>query len=100
VAIATLAQRTLGVQEVGNGNGMRSVSGIWCFEDLLNMSLRVDAHVLLSESFGMLLDVCVLLEAVSASFIAEQNSYSDDKDDLQAVPTKVSSSASTSAYRR
>lgn len=63
------AQRTLGVQKVRDGHGMCSVCDIRRFEDLLNVRLMLDAHVLLSEGLRLLVEVGVLLGVVSTRCI-------------------------------
>jgi hypothetical protein len=51
----------LSIQEVLNGNWVSSIGDIGRFEHRLHMSVGVDAHVLLTEGFRMLLEVGVLL---------------------------------------
>lgn len=46
---------------------MRSIGDIRRLEDLLNVRLGLDAHVFLSESFRLLLEVGVLLWRVAVS---------------------------------
>jgi hypothetical protein len=43
---------------------VRAVGDVGRLEDLVGMGLRPDAHVLLTESLCLLLDVCVFLETV------------------------------------
>lgn len=57
---------------------MRPISNVWSFEDLLHMSLRLDAHVLLTQRLRMLLDVCILLDAM-VSKVHPDNSHSGER---------------------
>ena len=84
-------RHTLGIQEVADRHWVGAVSDVRRFEDLLGMCLRIEAHVLLAEGLCVLLDVCVLLQAVSTSFIGSCINSIDGCDDLQAAPTKGSS---------
>jgi hypothetical protein len=52
---------TLRVEEVANGHGVGAVGDVRRLEDLLHVRLGLDAHVLLAERSGLLLDVGVLL---------------------------------------
>ena len=57
---------TLGIQEIANGNGMRSILvDRRLSEHFLLALLRPDAHVLLSESLSMCGNVLALLYLVS-----------------------------------
>ena len=49
------------IQEVGDWDGMGSLCDVRCLEDLLDMALSFEAHVLLAESTRVLLNVCMLL---------------------------------------
>jgi hypothetical protein len=55
------AGRTLGVQEVADGYWVGAVGDVRRLEDLLHVRLRLQAHVLLAERGGLLLDVGVFL---------------------------------------
>lgn len=63
-----LAQPTLSIQEVADGNGVRSICDVRCFEHLLHVCLRLDAHVLLPESLRLLLEACILLQKIRTRF--------------------------------
>lgn len=60
---------TLGVQEVANGHWMRSIGNVRRLEDLLDVRLGLDAHVLLTEGLCLLLEAGVLLRMVSWSSV-------------------------------
>jgi hypothetical protein len=64
------AQRTLSVQKVRDRHEMCSVCDIGRLEDLLDVRLMLDAHVLLSEGLRLLVEAGVLLGGVSMTSIA------------------------------
>ena len=47
---------------------MRAVGDVGCLEHLLHVRLGLDAHVLLAEGLGLLLEVRILLSSVSESW--------------------------------
>jgi hypothetical protein len=93
------AVRTLCVQEVGYGHRMRAISDVGRLEDLLEMRLGFDAHVLLPESLCLLLEVGVLLrhrqrknrdmmQAFNPACKQADANRNAQRDDLQAVLTE------------
>ena len=48
---------------------MGAIGNVGRLEDLLNMRFGLDAHVLLSESLGLLLEVGVLLRQLAQALI-------------------------------
>lgn len=53
---ALMNRLTLCVQEVGDGHRMGSVGDVGCLEDLLDVRLALEAHVLLSEGLGLVVE--------------------------------------------
>ena len=61
------ARHTLCVQEVCDGHRMGGIGDVRCLEHLFNVRFGLDAHVLLSESLGLLLEVGVLLRLLACA---------------------------------
>ena len=104
---AKRAERTLSVEEVADGHWMCAVGDIRRLEDLLDVRLRLDAHILLAKSLHLLLEVGVLLERCQRELhrrgisklqmLIEPRRISSGADrnapqgDLPAAPTKAPS---------
>jgi len=94
------AKLTLGVQEVADGHRVAAVGDVGCFEDLLHVRLRLDAHVLLAERSSLLLDVGVLLSRVLDCRCRVMHQMRQMGHGLQAAPTKEPSSAACGACQQ
>jgi hypothetical protein len=81
---------------------MGAIGNVRRLEDLLHVRLGLQAHVLLAERGGLLLDVGVFLHVLADASVAVARCVCIDgtSSDLQAAPTEAPSSAACDAYQQ